>query len=251
MKFKKPEYLKGKPIEEWLKEPEVTPITPNIIQPSSTISQGDYWKIENVNYRGKIENVRLWKQLIPSMNYDSLVKYSIQAKSKGEFYSPNIMLNFAIFDALHNSKDSNEKEEARTFIQESLKKYPTNLTGFIYNPKNQLDEIIHNYKMPNEQFSYNDNIVGPDREIISADKNVLEKILGTNDIEKIKKVFKWINNTPTWIWRVNSKPTNKDERVARLYANSGWVVVDCDRIPSDGYPSFGIVYLGRIFNYAR
>ena len=65
-----------------------------------------------------------------------------------------------------------------------------------------------------------------------------------NTVDEVKKVLNWINETPVWIWRLNNKPKNVDERVARFYAVGDWALLDCYRFPSSRGSSLGVRAVG-------
>ena len=74
-----------------------------------------------------------------------------------------------------------------------------------------------------------------------SDKNVLKLFLGTNDIEQINIISQWFNNTNMSLWRLNSKPKQVEERVARFNAYSSRLDLDADRLLGDEYPTFRVL----------
>jgi hypothetical protein len=85
-------------------------------------------------------------------------------------------------------------------------------------------------------------VVGPDDFIDKlSDVNVLEQLLGTKDFAKINEVSQWINGTPSYIWRVNSKPSQKVERVAGFGTLDNRLNLNCDRDPRGEYPAFRVL----------
>ena len=214
-------------------------------QNSKIYSADNYWTIENVNYHGKLGTYELLKTLLDNGNtktQEEWVKYTINSKKNNDFFCGDMPLQFAIFEALYNSKDSKEKEEAKSFIKDNMRNHwLTTLSRIQYKPGDKtLDKVIHNYKIPNEGYFKEANIVGPDREIISDDNDELEALVLTNDFKKVKEVLSWINETPTWIWRLNNKPNKLAERVAGFTADSGGAYLDCIRVPSLRYSSLGV-----------
>jgi hypothetical protein len=202
----------------------------------------DYWQIEGVNYNGEIYIVDLAKSLLDngkSKTQDKWAEYREQAIKANEFYTGDMPLYHAVFSALFNQKDKPESEEAREFIQKQMReKYPITLTRIAYQPKGK-DKVIHNYGT-SQKYEINENIVGKDREIIAGDSNALTALLRDGDIDKIKSVYNWINQTPTWIWRVNSKPESIDERIARFVAGSDGAYLLCGRDATLADASLGV-----------
>ncbi|MFA5174462.1 MAG: hypothetical protein WC438_04750 [Candidatus Pacearchaeota archaeon] len=208
----------------------------------SIINAGDYWTIPNVSYRNGIHTFDLAKTLLENgqaQTQDYWVYYRNIAQPKGEFYTADMPLYHAVFTALFEQKDNPESEEARKFIQSSMRdKWPITLTRIAYQPRGK-DKIIHNYKT-NEQYELEEKIIGPDRFIKSRDSPALNALLGDGDIDQINSIYNWINQTNPYIWRVDSKPNEIDERVAGLDANSGWVDLGCGRSPGGALASLGV-----------
>ena len=200
--------------------------------PPITISQTiDYWEIDRVEYQNGIHQVKLSKALLDNgdkKTQDGWVEYRIKANEKGEFYTADMPLHHSIFTALSKS-NSDESQEAREFIRKSMNSRKlTTLTRIIYTPQGQ-DKIIHNYKIPNEQYELNSNFVGKDGFIKDINPTqYLEELLGTKDIaeinkvyQSINKVYQSINQTDAYIYRLNSKPNfSMDERTALFDTNS-------------------------------
>jgi len=87
-----------------------------------------------------------------------------------------------------------------------------------------------------------ENLVGKDGWIKDiSDKEVLTAIFGTEDIKKINEVFQWINQTNAYLWRLNSKPSKRDERVVGFGALSGGLFLSCDGYPAGRYPAFRVL----------
>ena len=239
-KFEIPKYLMGRPVDEWLKEdrkksqPEKqAPLNPNLE------SKIDSWKISNVNYRNNTYVVDLAKELLPAKTQDAHAQHRKQAQPKGDFYVGDMSLYHSLFTALYNQKGNPQTEEIRAFIQKQMRAtWLVTLTRIAYQP-NGKDKIIHNYNTK-DKYELQENIIGPDRAITNKDSSALKSILGSGDISQIKEVYNWINQTPSWIWRVNSSPNQIDERVARFLACSDWASLSCDRNPDGTVSALGV-----------
>ena len=219
------------PIEN--EEPETT---------SNIINSSDFWKIENVDYKGKIGDYDLLKTLLDSGNsktQDKWIEYSKNAKQNNAFYVGDMPLYHSIFTAISkvNNKDA---EQAREFIKKEMRaKYPMTLTRIRYNPKGK-DEVINNFNMDDE-YEIQADFVGKDGYIKDvSDKDYLKAILGTDNIAEINQVYQKINQTDAYIWRVNKKPKSIDERVARFDACSDRVNLGCDGDLSGRGPALGV-----------
>ena len=210
-------------------------------------SNDNFWTINDVQYRNQIYKVDLLKTLLDEGNsktQDEWIEYSINAKKNNDFFCADMPLQYAIFKALYNSPDNGEKEQARQFIQKSMREtWLSSLSRIFYSPSGN-DKIIHNYKIPNEEYETSNLVVGKDRELEVSDKNVLEALVLTKDVDEVKKVLNWINETPVWIWRLNNKPKNVDERVARFSAYDVRAVLNCVGSPSYQDSSLGVRAVG-------
>ncbi len=237
------EIAKRAPIIDKKSKEKEKPKTPNQTPiPTLFKDSGTYWEIQGVEYKNKIHTVNLLKSLLDQgslKTQEDWAQYSIQAKAKGEFCTGDMPLQHALFTALYYQKDNPELEQAREFIKENMRnRWLTTLTRIVYQPTRK-DKIIHNFQMP-DQYELKENIVGKDRKIISDDKPSLKALLGTDNINQIKQVYNWINQTPTWIWRLNSKPGSIDERVAWFSALSDGAGLVCDRRPQGSDASLGV-----------
>ncbi|MBA7651830.1 hypothetical protein ES703_59657 [subsurface metagenome] len=201
-----------------------------------------FWTISGVNYRGETETYRLFKKMTPAMTQDHLSEFYGQEKAKGNPRPMNSVLHFAIMNASYNLRNKNlkETERLRRFLQAGFQEYPHTLTSVIYSPSGE-DRIVHNHRTPDE-FYIDAHVVGPDgwmKEI--KDKKILESLLGTQDVVQIDKVSQWINRTNSFIWRLNSKPEQKHERVAGFGAGNGRLCFLCGGVPFGEYPAFRVL----------
>jgi hypothetical protein len=172
--------------------------------PVTTQDSGDYWTISGVNYRNGIHVVDLSKSLLDNGNsktQNEWAEYSEQARQRGEFHVADMPLYHSVFTALFKQKDnpnfSQTAEEARVFIQKQMReKYQMTLTRIAYQHSGK-DEIIHNYGLT-DKYELEEKIIGPDREILKEDNKTLKALLGIENVDEIKAVYNWINQTPTW-----------------------------------------------------
>ena len=213
-------------------------------QEISYTSPGEgFWTIPGVVYKRETRTYRLFEQMTPEMTQDNLSEFYEQEKQKGNPHPTDMPLIMAIASRAYGLIDNSpqEAEELRNLLKNSFRTFPNTLTRIIYNPSGE-DKIIHNYKT-SDQYSLDGKVVGLDSRIDEiSDKIVLEKLLGTQDVIQINKVSQWINKTNSFIWRLNSKPKTKDERVARFDAfGDGRFDFYCDRDLLGGYPAFRVL----------
>ena len=202
----------------------------------------DFWRIEGVSYRKGIYTVDLAKSLLDNgitKTQDQWINYSKEAKPKQGFYLADMPLYHSIFKALSQGTGK-DREEAKAFVKEQMRaKYPMTLTRIRYSPQEE-DEVIHNLGMDDE-YIVKGKMVGPDEYIAdSKDTRYLELILGAGNVPEINQVYQAINGTDAYIFRVNEKPKNIDERVVGFLAGTVKAVLYCDGDPQDSGSVVGV-----------
>lgn len=196
------------------------------------------WKVPGVVYRGKTGTYEVIREMIPSMTQDEQVAgYGIEI--------PSMSLVWAIADRAYDlsliSENPETAESLRNFLQVCLRRYLNTSTRLVYNPQGIGDEVIHNYNT-SAQYALSGNFVGPDGWIQKLpNKKALELVLETSNVNKINKVSNWLNGADAFLWRVNSKPEKRDERVAGFDAYFVRLYFNCDWLPSHQRPAFRVV----------
>jgi len=205
---------------------------PEIIIPS------DRWLIK-VSHQGKAGIYELSQKMLPSMNFKDTINYSINARTQGKFSPRDSRFNFSAFRSVVDS-NSTQKDKIISFLKNNLRKYfslTTTLVVYNYNG-NRNDKFVHHAGMK-EQYEIPVKIIGPDQEITSEDNSFLEAMVDCSDFEKVKRVTKVINNTLTFIYRINSAPKSCEKKVARFGASSSWLFLGACRDLDCEDPSFG------------
>ncbi len=201
-----------------------------------------FWTIPGVIYRGKTGTYGLFEQMTPEMNQEQLAELYEQEKQKGNPHPTDAPLLWAICTSAFALKNENleTSKKLRNLLKDSFRTFPNTLTRIIYNPPGE-DKIIHNYRTSDE-YSLDGKVVGLNSWIDEIlDKNILEKLLGTQDVPKINNVSQWINGSNKYIWRLNN-PKTKDERVAKFDAFAdGRFDFYCDRDLLGEYPAFRVL----------
>ena len=223
------------------KRKEETPAEPVVTLPTSPItSQGEFWTIPNVVYRGRTEPYDLSKTLLSNgvaKTQDEWAQHYEIAKPRGEFHA----MDFPLFYGILKSLKEQNAEEARKFLQEQARaKWLMTITRIRYAPIG-LDEIMHNYKTK-DQYKKQVDFITPDELIKNTKKpESYQALLDTQDsVKQINSVFKWLNKTDTYAWKINEKPDNLIETVARFVADSGWAYLGCDWDPDIAFASLGV-----------
>jgi len=219
---------------------------------SYTSPNEGFWPISGVDYRGEIGTFKLFEKMTPAMTQDHLSEFYERERAKGNPYPMDSVLHFAIMNAFYdirNVSPMNKKfrdflqqnsEKLRNFLQTGFQRHLNTLTRIIYNPSGE-DKIIHNYKTSDE-YSIDEHVVGPDDWMKDIqDKKVLEVLLRTQDVVQIDKVSQWINKTNTCIWRLNSEPKTKDERVVSFRTFPYRFIFDCSESPLGEHPAFRVL----------
>ncbi len=204
-----------------------------------------FFVIPEVHYNGQVHTVHLLKTLLDNGKnkiQDEWAEYSKIAKQNNGFYTADFPLYNSLFTSLFGRRNEKGTEEIREFLKENFEKhYLTTLTRIKYANKG-LDEVIHNYNMP-DQYIIKENIIGSDGYLKDAETNpqpALNAVLGSKDTSEIDDIYKWITGKDSCILRLNQKPEKIKERVARFYANSDWAILNCFRNPSLSNSSLGV-----------
>ena len=210
----------------------------------------DFWRLNNVkNQNGLYHVIDLSKTLLPVRTQEEHAKHAIEAKKQGDFHLADFSLDHSIFTFSYLNKDNpdyKEKiEEARLFLKNAMYgNFLTSLTRIRYNPKGK-DTIIHNY-MQEDQHGADIDFTGKDgyiiQEEIKAEKPLQALLQTDQSVKEINSVYRWINNTDAYIWRLNQKPKSIDERVARFRVGSDGVGLYCGRNPQYSDSGLGVRY---------
>lgn len=210
-----------------------------IIKPTveHVIPSKEYFKISGVNYKGNIHTYRLYDKMTSSMNQDKLAKFSREQKEEGNPYAIGIPQFLAICEAGVKSGNAGLMNS----LHKELRKYPNFLSRVIDNPSPLKDKTIHEYGMPDE-YSLEGDIVGEDGWIKDIDnKKSLELLTEIKNINKLNKISQRINQTPMYLWRVNSKPSEKIESVVGFGANNDRLSLLAYGSLSNEYPAFRVL----------
>jgi hypothetical protein len=188
-----------------------------------------YFEIDNGN-----AVYRLMEKMTNSMTQDKLAEFYETEKKEGNPLPMNSVQHYELFNDAVKSGNA----DLLNFIQKGLKKYTNTLTRVIYNPIGEQDETIHNYGT-SDTYSVIGDIVGDDNWIKSINnKNALDSLLKTKDVKRINKISNAINNTPMYLWRFNSKPSEKTECVVGFNANVVGLGFIANRYSSGENPAF-------------
>jgi len=198
----------------------------------SLSDEADFWRISGVPYKGTFELVDLSKSLLDESEahtQDEWAAHYIDATSNDEFYTPDFPLIYGIVKALYGAHDKvAETATVQNFLRtESRARWLMTLSRIAYKPTGN-DLISHNYGTP-DKYEQEVDFITPDEKIINTSKpDSYQTLLGTPDsVQDINAVFHWLNGTDTFAWKINSKPSVLEERVARFGANSGSAYLDC------------------------
>ncbi len=213
-----------------------------------------YWKVHAVpiGTDGKIYTVELCTGLLDTGAFktqDQHAQFSKAELAQGRFgylSAPEVRgLARTLRVNKGNPKAKGMVNEIREFLKQAHRKnfFLITSTRAVYNPSGE-DEFIHKYGLEG-QYSIKENIVGSDELIAQTkDPSTYQALFGTNDdIKEIDKDFGFLNETPTYIWRMNLRPQQRDERVVRLGANQVRFYVGCNGGPQLEDPALG----GKVF----
>jgi len=204
----------------------------------------DFWTIEGVLYRGKVHAVDLAKTLLDNgtaKTQDQWIDYTREARTRNDFYLPDFPLLHGIVTRLYEQRSQAGVEAIRAQVQAwTREKWLMTTTRIRYNPQGE-DEVIHNYTLPDEE-RIDTSFVGPNEWIKgSTTPEAVQVLLGTSQsMQEINTVYHWLNKTDTYLYKMKTKPSQPDERVAWFIAGSGWVCLGCDGDPQDSSSGLGV-----------
>ena len=204
----------------------------------------NFWTIEGVLYRGKVHAVDLAKTLLDkgaAKTQDQWIDYTREARERNDFYLPDFPLLHGIVTRLYEQRSQAGVEAIRAQVQAwTREKWLMTTTRIRYNPQGE-DKVIHNYTLPDEE-RIDTSFVGPDEWIKgSTTPEAVQVLLGTSQsMQEINTVYRWLNGTDTYLYKINTKPSQPDERVARLIAYSDMVRLGCYRDPRNLNSGLGV-----------
>jgi hypothetical protein len=205
------------------------PATERIV--SYVTPSSGYWVIPSKN-----EDFYLAQALTPAMTQEDAAKLI----SPEGFALVDVPTHIRLFKAMYDLRDKGgEVEKARMFLQTTMRNnFPNTSTRVAYMPKGK-DVITHGYgtKSPSKirvKFVGEDGLVN---EVLSQEASLA---LTGKKPEEVAEVMSYLNQTPAYLWRVNSKPSQIDERVARFYSDSIRAGLYGGRDPAYRYDSLGV-----------
>ena len=204
------------------------------------------YRISGMEYRNGICQIDISKALLPAGTQEEHAQGRKQALANNDFYTPDFPLFHGVINALYQNREGpfkNQIESARASLSDLMNgKWLMTLTRIRYAPTGQ-DSVIHNYGQ-DDQYEAAIGFVGPDGVITKQETNAapaLQALLSTQQSpQEIDQVYKWLRNKNAYLWRVNNRPKNNDERVARFFADSDGASFDCYWVPQGSGAAFGV-----------
>lgn len=250
MKIKIPDTFMGKPIQGSIEELlKGTP--PESIPPSEIIVQSttDFWTISGVHYRDSIYDVDLTKILLDGgslKTQDQWIAFSIDAQTRNEPYTPSAPLFYSVCAAAYKAKDDPTKrqqtEEIKAFLKKHLfERWLMTTTRIHYASQRGLDDrIVHDINMTSQSI-VTETFVYPDEWVKNSMRpSNYKALLGTDNPVEIQNVFHWITEKDAYLWRLNNRTSQVEERVVSLDANSDELWLYCNRDPANTDASLGV-----------
>jgi hypothetical protein len=221
-------------------DPIVNPPVPPAVIPVTVQNNAECWSIDGVSYRDNFYVADLGKKLLEDGAEHTQYEWAERAEEampKGGLYTPDYPLFYGIVKAAKTAG----LEDVRKFLRDTSRANRLmTLTRIQYQPSGE-DIIIHNFGT-RDRYYEQVQFVGEDGQINSSDAALpYQKLLGTDDnTQEILDVFKWLNGTDTYIFRVNVRQPAVDERVARFCSDSGRAYLSCYKDPNSSGSSLGV-----------
>ncbi|MDA3836124.1 MAG: hypothetical protein PF542_00720 [Nanoarchaeota archaeon] len=165
----------------------------------------DFWRINNLQYRGKASALDIKKDLIDERKIDkkyagiayldisTWINEMKKSKERGNFYTGDLPLHNALFTSVFELKQTNKDEKEIRKLKDILAtiisddRLLTNSTTR-YNAKGE-GQIIHN-KWMNDEYIEHHNLVGSNDHIAtSPDSKLYKKLLGTDNLKNIDQIY--------------------------------------------------------------
>ncbi len=207
-------------LEELLKEPAGGDLPEGSIDFKVEKIDGGY-RISGVQHRKTSGAYDLSAKLLPSKTQEQHAKHAAKAKPE-QYRAGSAPLYHAIFKTLYKNKDGKYKDviqEIRVFLKETFENTWVNtLSKTTYNPAGQKDRVLHDAGQKDE-YPVDEDITGPEGYITQAQtqaSNACKAVLEDNNLQEINKVYKWVTDKDTYLWRLTQKPESSEERVVAL-----------------------------------
>ena len=207
----------------------------------------DSYRVAGINYRNDIYQVDLKKDLLDNGNsktQDEWIEYTKNAMQNNKFYVGDMPLYYSLFQTLFKNKDNaqfkDNIEEARKFLQKTCKDYWLMTLSRINYNKPGKDIITHDYGLQ-DKLEVQEDIIGSDGFISQLNpEKELKAVLGSSDINEINQVYDWISGKNAYIWRINSKPEQNDERIVGFSSGGAGFRLGWSRGRGGSSEAFGV-----------
>ncbi|MBI2564475.1 hypothetical protein HYV79_00605 [Candidatus Woesearchaeota archaeon] len=205
----------------------------------------DRYRLHNIMYRGELYVVDWSKDFLRGGEQHSQQEWIDLTKNE-EFTLPDSPLCFASMQTLFkNKEETNLIEQVRNYFAQTFKvegniNRPHTSSRAIYNPRGN-DEVIHRLGYP-DQYTVSTKLIGQDGYITTIKpENEMNTLLATQNCEEIQQVIEWISGKKPYLYRINNKPSSKEERAVVLGVDSSNYFDIADGDIDGGRPARGVV----------
>ncbi len=205
-----------------------------------------YWSVYPVHYQGKQERFDLQKGLLDNgakRTQDGWSHYTREARARHDFGVGSMPQYHALFATLFRQRDGPNREAIkgiRAFLRTSFREHWLASLTRVRCTAQGKDRIMHEYGL-SSQSEVLEDMVGPDELVTgAANKKPYIALLGTDDLEEVKGIYRWITGNDPRFWRANKKLENDYETVAGFLAYSDGLVLNCYGGQRGSYPSLGV-----------
>ncbi len=125
----------------------------------------------------------------------------------------------AVLTALYDNRSAEGVEELRKVFGDDFRKNVMMTATEITYRAEASDIVTHDSGTP-EQRTLEARLVGPDGRIKESMREEVQALLGSRDISKVRDVYQWVTGKESYLWRLNKRPKQNEERALVLGVSS-------------------------------
>ncbi len=210
----------------------------------------DFWRISPVWYCDEIGALELLKKPLDDGNPRTLpgwIDYSKKAIAADGFYVGSSVLHHSLADALKQNRKhpvyKTRIKEVQAFLEDQVNQNIWTLTRVIYESyiSPHPDRVIHSPSLPDSYQAHEHmfGIGGALHTLWDADR-VCDTLLGTDDVDQVIEIYKWLLGKNTFLERNLRKRLRKEERGVSLGASQNAFSIAANAGTYNSLPALGM-----------